>query len=106
MGFKSREVVEICGGNGSENNGAYFVHNHGFRGVFFDGDAKNTELCKSHFNIRGIPATSSGLQSTSRAEVGGLSHGYVYTDTDTDTDTAVCNTCNCVLFFSFELHTK
>ena len=80
MGFKSREVLEICGGNGSENNGAYFVHNHGFRGVFFDGDAKNTELCTSHFNIRGIPATlSAPPRGISRAEVGGLTHGYTHT---------------------------
>lgn len=57
-GFKSREVVEICGGTGSENNGAYFVHNHGFRGIFFDGDVENTRQCATHFSRRGIPAVS------------------------------------------------
>ena len=68
-GFKTREVVEICGGNGSENNGAYFVHNHGFRGVFFDGDAENSKACAQHFAMRGVPSTAApGDDSSSRAD--------------------------------------
>src|SRR5690348_17477237 len=37
IGFKSKRVVEMCCGAGSECMGANLVVNHGFDGYFFDG---------------------------------------------------------------------
>ena len=54
VGARNRVVVELRGGAGAENNGAYLVHNHGFRGLFFDPNIDNTRACSSHFKMRGV----------------------------------------------------
>jgi hypothetical protein len=41
IGFKKRNVVEICAGDGIECNAANFIINHGFRGLLFDGSKIN-----------------------------------------------------------------
>ena len=74
-GFRNRVVVELRGGAGVENNGAYLVHNHGFRGVFFDPNIDNTRACSSHFKMRGIRSGARGGVGggkTASADSGGL----------------------------------
>ena len=39
IGAESRQVVEICAGDGYECNAANLIVNHGWQGLLFDGDA-------------------------------------------------------------------
>lgn len=41
MGFKQKNVVEICAGDGMECMAANLIINHGFQGYLFDGDKHN-----------------------------------------------------------------
>lgn len=49
IGFKTRKVVEICCGNGSECMATNLILNHGFQGYLFDGDKTNIALAEKFF---------------------------------------------------------
>jgi hypothetical protein len=50
IGKKTRSVVEICCGSGSESMAANLIINHGYKGYLFDGDEKNVNAAKSFFS--------------------------------------------------------
>jgi len=50
IGKKTRIVVEICCGTGSECMAANLIINHGYKGYLFDGDQKNVNAAISFFN--------------------------------------------------------
>jgi len=50
IGKKTRTVVEICCGTGSECMAANLIINHGYKGYLFDGDQKNVNAAISFFN--------------------------------------------------------
>lgn len=54
IGVKSRFCVEICAGDGIENNTANLIMNHGFSGLLFDGDSASIERGKKHYEQLGI----------------------------------------------------
>jgi hypothetical protein len=41
IGFRSKKVVEICAGDGTECMATNLIINHGFEGLLFDGDRRN-----------------------------------------------------------------
>ena len=49
VGKKTRSVVEICSGSGSECMSANLIINHGYKGFLFDGDEKNINAATSFF---------------------------------------------------------
>jgi hypothetical protein len=52
IGLRSRKVVEMCCGNGSECMATNLILNHGFDGYLFDGDSTNVELARQFFGSR------------------------------------------------------
>jgi hypothetical protein len=48
-GFTNRKCVEICAGDGQENNTANLVINHGFHGLMVDGDLALVERGRRFF---------------------------------------------------------
>jgi hypothetical protein len=49
IGFKTRRVVEMCCGSGSECMATNLILNHGFDGYLFDGDPRNISLARRFF---------------------------------------------------------
>lgn len=49
---KTRTVVEICCGNGSECMSANLIINHGYKGYLFDGDINNIKAAKKFFQSK------------------------------------------------------
>ncbi|WP_338243184.1 hypothetical protein [Aurantiacibacter hainanensis] len=49
VGFKTRTVVELCCGNGSECMAANLIINHGFKGYLFDGAKANVAKARSFY---------------------------------------------------------
>ena len=49
IGKKTRSVVEIGCGNGSECMSANLIINHGYKGYLFDGDRKNVQAAEKFF---------------------------------------------------------
>jgi len=52
IGFRTRKVVEMCCGNGSECMATNLILNHGFDGHLFDGDPANVEQARQFFGSR------------------------------------------------------
>ena len=52
IGFRTRKVVEMCCGNGSECMSTNLILNHGFDGHLFDGDPANVEQARQFFGSR------------------------------------------------------
>src|SRR5262249_32626624 len=49
IGFKTRRVVEMCCGSGSECMATNLIINHGFDGFLFDGSAENISSAHTFF---------------------------------------------------------
>ncbi|MEZ4547528.1 MAG: hypothetical protein R3B51_07345 [Thermodesulfobacteriota bacterium] len=52
IGFKTKKVVEMCCGNGSECMAANLILNHGFDGYLFDGNESNIKHAKKFFSSK------------------------------------------------------
>lgn len=52
VGTKTRKVVELCCGPGSECMAANLIINHGFEGYLFDGNPLNVKVAKDFFASR------------------------------------------------------
>jgi hypothetical protein len=50
IGEKTRQVVEVCAGDGIECNAANLIINHGWSGLLFDGNEKEIERGKSFYS--------------------------------------------------------
>jgi hypothetical protein len=52
IGFKTRRVVEMCIGDGSECMATNLILNHGFDGYLFDGDENNIQQAEAFFRAK------------------------------------------------------
>jgi len=50
IGTSNKTCVEICGGNGIQNNTANLIINHGWNGLLFDGSKANIETAKNFYS--------------------------------------------------------
>lgn len=51
IGTTNKKVVEMCCGDGVECNAANLIINHAWKGLLFDGDAKQLEIGKKIYNF-------------------------------------------------------
>jgi hypothetical protein len=49
LGATNRTTVELCAGDGMQCNSANLVINHGWRGILFDGNAKNVQAGQAFY---------------------------------------------------------
>ncbi len=49
LGTTNKKSVEICAGDGVENNTANLIINHGWNGLLFDGDEKNVAVGRNFY---------------------------------------------------------
>jgi hypothetical protein len=52
IGFKTRRVVEMCCGSGTECMATNLILNHGFDGYLFDGNPENIRRAKAFFEMK------------------------------------------------------
>jgi hypothetical protein len=50
IGTTNKTCVEICAGNGVQNNTANLIINHGWNGLLFDGDRSNIDRSKEFYS--------------------------------------------------------